>query len=55
MQNNMETTLHVNEPEFQKPEKLRNNKNWLEDWLHKIWGKYVAAELPSVLLLLRLD
>ena len=48
----METTLQVNNYINQK------NKEIKIDWridLYKIWGKYMTAELFSVVLLLRLN
>ena len=51
----METTLHINDYKFRKPGKWRITKiDWRIDF-YKIQVKCMAAELPSVVLLLRLN
>ena len=50
----METALHINDYKFHKSGKRRKYKDWRID-SYKILGKYMAAELPTIVLLLGLN
>ena len=51
----METSHHMNDYKFHKPGKRRNKKIDRRIDSYNISGKYMAAEFPSVVLLLRLN
>ena len=49
----METTVQVNDCKFHKPGKWKNSKNG--ELIHIKFKENISAEIPSIVLLLRLN